>query len=155
MAPVFFEMTRATTVHDKERALTAEIAGVVETALPGVEVLAVELANPTRFCVYIDREAGVDLELCARVSGLLHYSDRYTVDVSSPGLDRPLRKPEHFARFAGRQAAFRTERDIAGKTRFRGEIMAAGGESVAVSAAGETVEIPYGAIVRANLIDEG
>ena len=148
-------MTRTATVYDKERALTTEIAGVVETAMPDVEVLAVELLSGQRFCVYIDREAGVDLDLCARVSGLLHYSDRYTVDVSSPGLDRPLRKPGHFARFAGRQAAIRTETEIDGRSRFRGEIVSAGDRAVTVAATAGTVEIPYGAIVRANLIDEG
>ena len=134
-----------------------EVAQRVETGLPGVEVLALELVSPTRFCVYVDHPSGVDHALCERVTNVLRgYLDRFAVDVSSPGLERPLRKPAHFANVVGRRVAVRTADDIAGRKRFRGELVAAGERTLAVAAGGdEAVEIPYHAIVRGNLIDEG
>ena len=112
-------------VYDKERALLAEIAPQVERGVPGVEVLALELSGPDAFCVYVDHPAGVDLALCERVTGVLRpYLDQYAVDVSSPGSERPLRKPAHFER------------------------------AVTVATAGDEVDVPYAAIVRGNLIDE-
>ena len=81
----------------RERTLQDEIAPAVERGLPGVEVLAVELVSPSRFCVYVDHPNGVDHALCAQVTRLLDaYRSDFTIDVSSPGPERPLRKPEHF-----------------------------------------------------------
>jgi len=92
------------TVYDKERTLEREISGKVEQALPGVEVLAVELSGPERFTVYVDRDGGVDLALCEQVTRVLSdYLRQYGVDVSSPGPERPLRKPEHFEGARGRR----------------------------------------------------
>ncbi len=145
-------------VYSKERALYREVAQRVEEGLPGVEVLALELVSPTRFCVYVDHPNGVDHALCERVTNVLRgYLDRFAVDVSSPGLDRPLRKPAHFANVVGRKVAVRTADDIGGRRRFRGELVAAGDRTLAVSTSADddAVEIPYEAIVRGNLIDEG
>jgi ribosome maturation factor RimP len=143
-------------VYDRERELQREIAGVLAGAFPEVEVLAVELSGPERFCVYIDHPDGVDLDLCERVSGQLRgYLDRYGVDVSSPGFDRPLRTRAHFARAAGRRVTVRTAHEIAGRRRFRGEIAEAGSGALALAVGERRVEIPYGEIVRGNLIDEG
>ena len=142
-------------VHDKERELTREVAGTVERQLQGVEVLAVELLSPTRFCVFIDHPGGVDHALCARVTDLLRgYLDRYTVDVSSPGSERPLRKPAHFRNAVGRKVAVRTSAQIGGRTRFRGELMSAGDESLRLSVGNDSIDIPYEQVVRGNLIDE-
>jgi ribosome maturation factor RimP len=145
-----------TTVYEKEKALYREIAPQVERGLPGVEVLALELVGPERFCVYIDHPEGVDHALCGRVTNVLRgYLDRYSVDVSSPGFDRPLRKPAHFARVVGRKIALRTADEIDGRNRFRGELVEAGERAIRLAAAGErAVEIPYDAIVRGNLIAE-
>jgi ribosome maturation factor RimP len=141
--------------HEKERALYREIAPQVEAGLPGVEVLALELAGPQRFCVYIDHPHGVDHALCVRVTNVLRgYLDRYTVDVSSPGIERPLRKPSHFAGVVGRKVALRTAGDIEGRSRFRGELVEAGDRAVRVATADAAVEIPYDSIVRGNLVDE-
>ena len=80
--------------HEKERTLTKQIGREVETALPGVEVLAVELSNPDRFTVFIDHAEGVDHALCARVTDVLReYQRDYAIDVSSPGIERPVRTP--------------------------------------------------------------
>jgi len=143
-------------VHEKEKELTREVSGTVERQIPGVEVLAVELLSPTRFCVFIDHPGGVDHALCARVTDLLRgYLNEYTVDVSSPGAERPLRKPAHFRNAVGRRVAVRTSEAIAGRTRFRGEVLAAGDTTVSLARdGGEVVAIPYDAVVRGNLIDE-
>jgi ribosome maturation factor RimP len=144
-------------VHEKERQLTREVAQTVEQGLPGVEVLAVELSGPERFTVYIDHTTGVDHALCERVTSLLRgYLDRYTVDVSSPGIERPLRTPAHFRNAVGRKVAIRTENDIDGRKKFRGTVADAEQNAVALEVADhERVTIPYDAIVRGNLVDEG
>ena len=141
--------------YDKEKQLQDEIGSRVEHDLPGVEVLAVELANPERFVVYVDHPEGVDHALCVRVTDVLRdYLREYTVDVSSPGTERPLRKPGHFARVIGRRVSVRTREPIGGRSKFKGELQDAGADALAVSVDGETIEIPYDAIVRGNLIDE-
>jgi ribosome maturation factor RimP len=146
-----------TTTYTRERTLQDEIAPAVEARVPGVEVLAVELLSPSRFCVYVDHPDGVDHALCERVTRILDdYRSNYTIDVSSPGPERPLRKPEHFAHALGRRVAVRTREPVGGKNRFRGEVAEADDDVLTLDAgpAGE-VRIPYDAIVRANLIDEG
>jgi ribosome maturation factor RimP len=142
--------------YEKERELTREVTGTVETQIPGVEVLAVELLSPTRFCVFIDHPQGVDHALCARVTDVLRgYLTSYTVDVSSPGLERPLRKPAHFRNAVGRKVALRIDHQLNGRKRFRGTVAEAGTRAVALDVDNaERVEIPYAAIVRGNLIDE-
>jgi len=128
----------------------------VEAGVPGVEVLALELSGPERMTVYVDHPAGVDHALCERVTNVLRgYLDRYSLEISSPGLDRPLRKPAHFERAVGRRVAVRTEAPIEGRSRFRGELVGAGSRSLELRSGENTIEIPYEAIVRGNLIDEG
>jgi ribosome maturation factor RimP len=142
----------ATGVHDKERELYRQVAQKVETGLPGVEVLALELTGKERFRVYVDHPQGVDHALCARVTNVLRpYLDDYSVEVSSPGLDRPLRTRAHFERAVGRRVQVKTA-----DRRLRGEVVSAGERAVSVrTAGGELLEIGYDDLVRANLIDEG
>ena len=146
-----------TTLYSRERTLQDEISTTVEREVPGVDVLAVELLSPTRFCVYVDHPDGVDHALCERVTRVLgRYLDTFTVEVSSPGPKRPLRKPTHFAVAVGRRVTLRTEHEIAGRNRFRGTVLDADAETVTLElAASEPLHIPYDAIVRGNLIDEG
>jgi ribosome maturation factor RimP len=140
-----------TAQHAKEHQLQREVARTVEGALPGVEVLALELTGSDRFCVFVDHPEGVDHALCERVTHTLRgYLDEYTVEVSSPGLDRPLRTRAHFERAVGQHVKLRTETQ-----RLRGEVLAAGERSVRIGRGAEPVEIPYDEIVRANLIEEG
>lgn len=145
------------TTYEREKQLEREIAPRVEQGLPGVDVLAVELVSPTRFCVYVDHPEGVDHALCSRVTALLRdYLREYTVDVSSPGLERPLRRPEHFARFAGRRVSLRTAEPVAGRFKFKGTIAAARGDALTLDVVdGGRIDIPYASVVRGNLIDEG
>jgi len=143
-------------VHTKERQLEHELAGRIENRVPGTEVLAVELLGPERFCVYIDHPEGVDHALCERVTRELDdYRREYAIDVSSPGIERPLRKPAHFERFVGRRVALRTAREIAGRKRFKGEVIGADDQAVHLDTEPQPVDIPYDEIVRGNLIDEG
>jgi ribosome maturation factor RimP len=142
------------TTFARERTLQDEIAPAVESRVPGVEVLAVELLSPSRFCVYIDHADGVDHALCERVTRVLDaYRADWTIDVSSPGPERPLRKREHFADAVGSHVSVRLD---SGKKRRRGVLVEAGDDAITLETgdAGE-VRIPYDAIVRANLSDEG
>ena len=136
--------------HEKERQLTREIAPKIEVAIPGTEVLAVELTSPERFTVFVDHVQGVDHALCQRVTSVLsEYLREYSVDVSSPGLERPLRTPSHFRNVVGRRVALRTKE----RNRLRGEVVAADEGKVTVKTdADSSVDIPYEAIVRGNLI---
>jgi ribosome maturation factor RimP len=143
-------------VYAREKALEREITPTVERDLPGIEVLALELVSPSRICVYVDHPHGVDHGLCERVTRILDpWRTRFAIDVSSPGPERPLRKPAHFAHAVGRRVAVRTAHEIGGKTRFRGELVAAGEQGVTIATGGGALEIPYEEIVRGNLIDEG
>ena len=138
--------------HEKEKDLTREIARKVETALPETEVLAVELTKPDGFTVFIDDVRGVDHKLCQRVTDLLaDYRREWDISVSSPGIARPLRTPQHFRSVVGRRVVLR----IDGKRRLRGEVVDAGERAVTVKTQTESVDIPYDAIVRGNLIEEG
>jgi ribosome maturation factor RimP len=137
--------------HEKERELQRDVARTVESALPGVEVLALELTGKDRFCVYVDHANGVDHELCVRVTDVLRdFLDEYSVEVSSPGFERPLRTKAHFERAIGRQVRLKT---VTGKA--RGTVVSAGERSFSIENGADPADIPYDAIVRANLIDEG
>ena len=141
----------ATNVYERERTLTREITNRVESGLPGVEVLAVELVGSDRFCVYVDHPQGVDHALCERVTDVLRpYLEKYSVEVSSPGFERPLRTKAHFERAVGRSVRVKTR---SGKA--RGEVLAAGDRAFQVRNGADATDIPYDEIVRANLIDEG
>src|SRR6187401_321966 len=143
------------TAFARERTLQDEIAPAVESRVPGVEVLAVELPSTNRIRVYIDHEDGVDHALCERVTYVLDpYRSEYAIEVSSPGPDRPLRKPEHFADVVGERVSVRVEGDR--KKRHRGLLTDAGVDTITLQTGDAgVVHIPYEAIVRANLIDEG
>lgn len=142
----------ATGTYERELELAAAIVPTVESALPGVEVLAVELLSPARFCVYVDHPDGVDFALCERVTRLLDtYRADWTIDVSSPGPERPLRRPQHFRLAIGGTVTLKTS----GAQRLRGTLLGADDRAVTVAVDGEAREIPVGEIVRGNLIDEG
>ena len=122
---------------------------------PRIELIAVESPARESLRLYIDHPDGVGLELCERVT--LQVRDLladYALEVSSPGLDRPLVKPEHFARFVGHRVRIRTEQAIDGRRNFTGRLTAADAEAVRIESAGETIEIPFDLINRSNLVPE-
>ena len=105
-----------TQVHERERQLHREVAETVQDRLPDVDVLAVELSGPERICVYIDHPNGVDHALCENVTNALRrYLDRYSLEVSSPGFERPLRTRDHFAEAVGRTVSVRTDVEVSGR----------------------------------------
>ena len=145
-----------TQVYQKERELHREVAETVKERLPDVDVLAVELAGRDRLAVYIDHPDGVDHALCERVTSALRgYLDRYSLEVSSPGLERPVRRRAHFEGALGRRVNVRTQSEIGGRKRFRGQVVAAGEGQVTLETGEGRVDVPYEEIVRGNLIEEG
>ncbi len=110
--------------------------------------------------LYIDREGGVTIDHCElisnAVSDLLDYHDpithAYTLEVSSPGIERPLTKIEHFERFEGEKVKVKTSEDIGGRKNFSGTLAGIGADSIYVDLEdGNEVEIPLKLIARANL----
>jgi ribosome maturation factor RimP len=120
---------------------------------PDVEVLLVEIVNRSILRLFIDHPEGVTLALCERVSGhLSDYRERYDLEVSSPGSQRPLTKPQHYSRFLGRQARVRLREARDGHKSVTGELVGASEREVTIAASGGVVTIPYDEIARSNLV---
>jgi ribosome maturation factor RimP len=133
-------------------ALQTEIENRLAVGEPEVEVLLAELSGST-LRLFIDHPDGVTLSLCERVSGQLSdYRDRYALEVSSPGQDRPLTKPQHYARFLGRHARVRLRNAPAGHKHVTGELVGATDREVTIAAGDGVVTIPFEQIARSNLI---
>jgi ribosome maturation factor RimP len=135
--------------------LQDDIEARLATRAPGVEVLLAEVVGGETLRLFIDHPDGVTLDLCERVTHELgDVRERYAVEVSSPGLERPLSKPDHFRRFLGRRARVRTRVQEHGRRSFTGELVGASDDAVTIAADSGVVSIPYGAIQRSNLVEE-
>ena len=133
----------------------ADIEARLAAAEPQVEVLLAEVVGGHTMRVFIDHPDGVTLDLCERVTHQLgEVRERYALEVSSPGLDRPLTKPAHFRRFLGRRARVRTREAREGHKTFTGELVGASDEEVTIAAATGVIAIPYADIQRSNLVEE-
>ncbi len=133
-------------------ALQTEIEARLAGVEPEVEVLLAEVAGPT-LRLFIDHPDGVTLELCERVSGhLTEYHQSYALEVSSPGQDRPLTKPQHYSRFLGRRARVRLREAAEGHKQLTGELVGASDSDVTIAAGDGILTIPYEQIVRSNLV---
>jgi ribosome maturation factor RimP len=133
----------------------AEIEARLAAAEPQVEVLLAEVMGGHTVRVFIDHPDGVSLDLCERVTHeLAEIRERYALEVSSPGLDRPLTKPAHFRRFLGRRARVRTREAHDGHKSFTGELVGASDEEVTIAAPTGVIAIPYADIQRSNLVEE-
>ena len=142
---------------------------------PDVEVLLAEVLGGRCLRVYIDHPDGVTLAVCERVTALLSDErERYSLEVSSPGSERPLTKPAHFRRFVGRRARVRmrhpravghssgqpgaSARAGAGAPKpvasFTGELVGATEKEITLAADGGVIAIPYAEIRRSNLVGE-
>lgn len=129
--------------------LEARLAG----SFPDVELLACEPAGAGRLRIVIDHPEGVTLALCERVTHELRDLLAETgLEVSSPGPQRPLSRPDHFRRFIGRRARLRTREPRAGQRSFTGELVGASEAEVAVATDGGVVSIPYADIARGHLV---
>ena len=124
--------------------------------MPEVELLACERVAAERLRLFIDHPDGVTLELCERVTkALAELLAEYSIEVSSPGPERPLTKPDHFRRFLGQRARVRTREPREGHKSFTGELVGATDDEVTVAADGGLVSIPYTEISRSNLLQLG
>jgi ribosome maturation factor RimP len=133
--------------------LQTEIEERLAATEPGVEVLLVEVIPGGTLRLFIDHPDGVTLALCERVTGLLtDYQERYELEVSSPGQDRPLTKPQHYTRFLGRRARVRLREAELGHKSLTGELVGASDSEVTIAASSGVVSIPYDQIARSNLV---
>src|SRR6476646_10565175 len=158
-SPAFFMRFMEETVSALQTEIEARLAGVE----PEVEVLLVEVAGPT-LRLFIDHPEGVSLDLCERVTGhLTEYRQSYALEVSSPGQDRPLTKPQHYTRFLGRHARVRLRgapaptagpvgQLVVGHKSLTGELVGASDRDVTIAASDGVVTIPYEEIARSNLV---
>jgi ribosome maturation factor RimP len=122
---------------------------------PDVELIALERPAAEKLRLYIDHPGGVDLALCERVTAELRdLLEAYALEVSSPGIDRPLTKPEHFQRYVGHAVKVRTEKAIDGQRNFTGTLNGVDDEDVLLDADGSDVRIPLAGIRRSNLIPD-
>jgi ribosome maturation factor RimP len=136
-------------------AIQADIEARLTEAEPEVEVLLAEVVGGSLVRLFIDHPKGVSLELCERVTRhLAAVRERYSLEVSSPGIERPLSKPEHFRRFVGRRAKVRTRGDHDGRHSFTGELLGATEDEVTVAADTGVVSIAYDEIHRSNLLGD-
>jgi ribosome maturation factor RimP len=136
-------------------AIQADIEARLAETEPEVEVLLAEVVGGKLVRLFIDHPKGVTLELCERVTKLLpEVRERYGLEVSSPGPERPLSKPDHFRRYVGRRARVRTRGRQDGHHSFTGELLGATDDVVTVAADTGVVSIAYADIQRSNLVGD-
>ena len=134
--------------------LQAHIEQRLASAEPEVELLACDQVGAERLRLFIDHPDGVDLALCERVTG--HLRDLladYALEVSSPGPQRPLTKPDHFRRFVGRRARLRLREPRDGRGSYTGELVGASDAEVTVAVEDGVMTVPYSEINRTNLVE--
>jgi ribosome maturation factor RimP len=147
--------------------LRERVAGLLEPLVAdlGYELVQLEMQPQGRgslIRLYIDKPDGVDLGDCERVSrevsAALDVADpiasSYRLEVSSPGLDRPLAKPEHYRRFAGSRAKVQLIAPVDGRRRFAGLLKGLDGEDVLLEVDGELFRLPLGQVERAKLVPD-
>ncbi|HEX4364271.1 MAG TPA: ribosome maturation factor RimP [Solirubrobacteraceae bacterium] len=142
--------------------IQTDIEARLAASEPDVEVLLAEVVGGSTVRLFIDHPEGVTLALCERVTHALgDLRERYAVEVSSPGTERPLSKPQHFRRYLGHRVRVRTQgggHEVAGGDRrpksLTGELVGASDDVVTIAADSGVVAIPYTEIQRSNLIEE-
>ena len=126
----------------------------LRVAKPEVELLALEQPASERLRLVIDRDGGVDLDLCEDVTKLLRdLNEDWALEVSSPGPERPLTKPEHFERYVGHRVRVKTHDAIDGQRSFTGLLESAGDDRLGLDVGGQTVTIPLEAVRRSHLLE--
>ena len=135
--------------------LQSDVEATLAAATPDVEVLLVEVVGGGTLRLFVDHPDGVTLAVCERVTAALgDVRERYALEVSSPGSQRPLTKPTHFRRFLGRKARVRTRDQVGGHTSFTGELVGATDAEVTLAAEVGLISIAYTDIHRSNLVGE-
>ena len=136
-------------------AIAEDVERVLGAALPAIDVVAVRILPGGILRVLIDHPGGIDHERCAEVGRtLVAFRERFALEVSSPGIPRPLTKPAHYERFIGREVDLRFHATQEGRRRIRGELLECDGQRVVVRDEDSTFEIPLAAIGRAHLVEE-
>jgi len=125
----------------------------------GYELVDLELANGGRLMrLFIDKAGGVNVEDCAVVSNhltrllVVESVDYDRLEVSSPGLDRPLKRPQDFARFVGERAQVKVRLPLNGRRRFVGKLQNVGEVGIELEVDGELVSIGFSDIDKARLV---
>src|ERR1700704_2982336 len=137
-------------------AIAEDVERVLGAVLPAIDLVDVRILPGGVLRVLIDHPDGVDHERCAEVGrALVAFRERYALEVSSPGIPRPLTKPAHYERFCGREVELRLNAPYAGRRRIRGQMVESDGQRVVVRAGeDDALEIPLAAISRAHLVEE-
>lgn len=146
-----------------ESLLTALLEPLIESM--GYQLWGLEYIGQGRHSllrIYLDKEGGVNIEDCAQVSrqvsSLLDVEDpisgEYTLEVSSPGLDRGLFKLQQFLEYAGHHAKVRLARSFEGKRNFSGQIKNVVDDEVVLIIGDEEITLPYELIEKANLVSQ-
>jgi ribosome maturation factor RimP len=139
------------------------LAEVVENSLPeGAELVEARFSGGPLLTLLVEREGGpVDHEFCAQVISKVSPaldSAGYDglVEVSSPGIERPLTKPKHFERFVGHEAKVRVNEPVDGRRNFTGAIARTNetGFVLKLSEGAEELELPFGSVARAHLKED-
>lgn len=138
-----------------------DLTGLIEKTFGGLgyELVDLELSNRGRFLrVFIDKEGGVNVDDCAAVSNQLSRLfavegvDYDRLEVSSPGLDRPLKRPQDFERFAGERAQVKIRVPINGRRKFLGVLRNVGENGFELDADGDIVAITFADVEKARLV---
>ena len=136
-------------------AMAEDVERVLGAALPAIDVVDVKALPGGVLRVLVDHPEGVDHERCVEVGrALAAFRERFALEVSSPGIPRPLTKPAHYERFAGREADMRFHTVFEGRRKMRGEILESDAQRVVVRDEDGVLEIPFAAIRRAHLVEE-
>jgi len=133
--------------------IEAEAQERIANEIPNVDLLVCEELGHERLRFVIDSAEGVDLELCERVTALFpDLLEEFSLEVSSPGPERPLRTPEHFSERAGERIRVRTSEPVSGSRNLIGTLVSSEqGSLLLVTEQGEEVRIDFEIIARANL----
>ena len=136
-------------------AIAEDVERVLGAVLPAIDVVSVQILPGGVLRVLVDHPDGVDHERCVEVGrALVAFRERYALEVSSPGIPRPLTKPAHYERFVGREVDVRFHATREGRRRIRGELLACDGQRAVVRDEDGALEIPLAAISRAHLVEE-
>lgn len=154
----FFNVSK----RERQTARLDRLAEVVEDALPeGAELIEARFSGGPLLTLLVDREdSPVDHEFCAHVIARISpaLEDKGydgLVEVSSPGVERPLTKPEHFERYVGREVKVRVAEPVGGRRNFTGTILRTSETSFVLRLPGDAeVELQFGSVARANLKED-
>jgi ribosome maturation factor RimP len=139
-------------------AIIADVERTLAEKMPGVELVDIEVAGGRGnrlLRVFIDQPGGVTHELCARVTALLgRYLEDHTVEVSSPGLERRLRKPEHFRDAVGKKINVKTYGPVEGQRNFTGFLVSVGEQELLIRSDDREISLPLDDIAGAKMVFE-